>query len=132
MQDVEWFVTTVLRSTRDETRTSRELWNLQSLSVDCWHQAQSLDSARSVCCRCPQRRAVPLHVNQALQQESLVLLHHLILHVSKLVFSSKLQCSNSRLTTATRYSKGTWTDFDAKYDKICGSAQGCAFSGSWT
>jgi len=33
---------------------------------------------------------------------------------------------------ATRYSQGPWTDFDAKYAKTCGSAQGCAFSGSWT
>jgi len=31
---------------------------------------------------------------------------------------------------ATLYSQGPWTDFDAKYDKTCGSAQGCAFSGS--
>ena len=30
---------------------------------------------------------------------------------------------------ATRYTQGPWTDFDAKYAKTCGSAQGCAFSG---
>jgi len=35
---------------------------------------------------------------------------------------------------ATRYSQGpwAWTDFDAKYAKTRGSAQGCAFSGSQT
>jgi len=33
---------------------------------------------------------------------------------------------------ATRYSPGPWTDFDAKYAKTCGSAQGCAFSRSRT
>jgi len=33
---------------------------------------------------------------------------------------------------ATRSSQGPWTDFDAKYAKTCGSAQGCAFSGSRT
>ena len=33
---------------------------------------------------------------------------------------------------ATRYSQGTWTDFDAKYAKTRGSAQGCAVSGSRT
>ena len=33
---------------------------------------------------------------------------------------------------ATRYSQGPWTDFDAKYAKTRGSAQGCAFSGSQT
>jgi len=33
---------------------------------------------------------------------------------------------------ATRYSQGPWTDFDAKYAKTRGSAQGCAFSGSRT
>jgi len=33
---------------------------------------------------------------------------------------------------ATRYSQGPWTDFDAKYAKPRGSAQGCAFSGSRT
>jgi len=31
---------------------------------------------------------------------------------------------------ATHYSQGPWTDFDAKYAEIRGSAQGCAFSGS--
>jgi len=33
---------------------------------------------------------------------------------------------------ATRYSQGPWTDFDAKYAKTRGSAQGCAFAGSRT
>ena len=33
------------------------------------------------------------------------------------------------LVLATRYSQGPWTDFDAKYAKTRGSAQGCAFSG---
>ena len=33
---------------------------------------------------------------------------------------------------ATRYRQGPWTDFDAKYAKTRGSAQGCAFSGSRT
>ena len=33
---------------------------------------------------------------------------------------------------ATRYSQGPWTDFDTKYAKTRGSAQGCAFSGSQT
>jgi len=33
---------------------------------------------------------------------------------------------------AIRYSQGPWTDFDAKYAKTRGSAQGCAFSGSRT
>ena len=33
---------------------------------------------------------------------------------------------------ATRYSQGPWTDFNAKYAKTRGSAQGCAFSGSRT
>ena len=33
---------------------------------------------------------------------------------------------------ATRYSQRPWTDFDAKYAKTRGSAQGCAFSGSRT
>ena len=33
---------------------------------------------------------------------------------------------------ATRYSQGPWTDFDAKYAKTCGSAQGRVFSGSRT
>jgi len=33
---------------------------------------------------------------------------------------------------ATRYSQGPGTDFEAKYAKTRGSAQGCAFSGSRT
>ena len=33
---------------------------------------------------------------------------------------------------ATRYSQGPWKDFDAKYAKTRGTAQGCAFSGSRT
>ena len=33
---------------------------------------------------------------------------------------------------ATRYSQGSWMDFDAKYAETRGSAQGCAFSGSRT
>jgi len=31
---------------------------------------------------------------------------------------------------ATLYSQNPWADFDAKYAKTRGSAQGCAFSGS--
>jgi len=42
------------------------------------------------------------------------------------------QIAHPKGVLATRYSQGPWTDFDAKYAKTRGSAQGSAFSGSRT